>query len=334
MAVWVLPHGAGVGPPTARRRRSRALSHPSPRRTLRPLDVRPSSPPHPIISATLAPIAIPRFSTAVPASTNAILTLLPRSTRRRAAASSRARPASAAASAASAGPLPCRSCAVVLLPPRRVGVAAAAASLRSVLSPAISRLLRPPLAFACTHDCVGVRSAIACPTLPSAASPVLVALATSLKPCPSCCRCSSTPPCCRRPPRPSHLGAAAPPSPSCASTLCTVSVPAPCLVPPPPLWSPALPACRELLPSPFTLPCRRCIRPVAPSGVVGATSSISCPSACCSCLLPARRPPPPPPLPLPSLPAHCAAVPLVPAAPTPPPSAPTVASPRPPLALC
>ena len=158
VAVWVLPHGAGVGPPTARRRRSRAPSHPSPRRTLRPLDVRPSSPPHPIISATLAPIAIPRFSTAVPASTNAILTLLPRSTRRRAAASSRARPASAAASAASAGPLPCRSCAVVLLPPRRVGVAAAAASLRSVLSPAISRLLRPPLAFACTHDCVGVRS--------------------------------------------------------------------------------------------------------------------------------------------------------------------------------
>ena len=28
MAVWVLPHGAGVGPPTARRRRSRAPSHP------------------------------------------------------------------------------------------------------------------------------------------------------------------------------------------------------------------------------------------------------------------------------------------------------------------
>ena len=174
VAVWVLPHGAGVGPPTARRRRSRVPSYPSPRRTLRPLDVRPPSPPHPIISATLAPIAIPRFSTAVPASTNAILTLLPRSTRRRAAASSRARPASAAASAASAGPPPCRSCAVVLLPPRRVGVAAAAASLRSVLSPAISRLLRPPRSFACTHDCVGVRSvAIARPTLPSAASPVL-----------------------------------------------------------------------------------------------------------------------------------------------------------------
>ena len=78
------------------------------------------------------PIAMPRFSVAAPASTAAILTLLSCAARRRAAASSFARLSAAAAAAAEAGPSPCRSCAVVRLPPRRTGVAAVAASLRSV----------------------------------------------------------------------------------------------------------------------------------------------------------------------------------------------------------
>ena len=100
-------------------------------------------PPLLIISAIRIPTAMPRRSAAVDVSVGAIRTLPSRSSRRRAAVSSWSLAVAIAAAAAAAGPSPCRSWAVVLLPPRLRCVAGAAASLRLESSPATSRLTRP-----------------------------------------------------------------------------------------------------------------------------------------------------------------------------------------------
>ena len=86
---------------------------------------------------------MPRRSAAVDVSVGAIRTLPSRSSRLRTAVSSWSLAVATAAAAAAAGPSPCRSWAVVLLPPRLRCVAGAAASLRLESSPATSRLTRP-----------------------------------------------------------------------------------------------------------------------------------------------------------------------------------------------
>ena len=197
--------------------------HPSPLRTRRPFVVRPPPPLCSIIAVTHVPTAMPRLSAAAPASACAILTRLPRSNRRLAAVSSRALPAAAAASAAAAGPSPCRSCAVALLPPRLTCVAGGAVSHRLVLSPASSRLalLLPPPAckFASACKLQGVFCVVDCP--PSscvAATPSACAALPTLPDSrsPRWC-CSRASPRCRRLPLSPSRGVSA----SSSSPLCT-----------------------------------------------------------------------------------------------------------------